>query len=366
MSEQATSPAEAPSPAPAPVAAPAPAAAAPASAPEGIFNAAEIAAIEAANAGTLAPAKPKVDDYAPAGMDAPASAPAEPAASAPAADPVADPADDADPLENITHIKIKPTSFQDLEVLRLMKPRGGQPGLSMQDAFAKVYGAATPAPTTPAAEPAKAPPAAPAPDAEVTALEAEITKLTADAAAEDMDIKTATKLNREVDAKTRKLERIQSDRAAQAKAAEAAKATAAETTFRQKEIAASKEVYTTDPELANPASPRRAEFDTFVKLWGEDPDNEALVSSPRWPVLAYRDFVEAKGPGKAAAPARAPAMPAPPATGAAAAPRVTAATALVPGDTPGGATEPTPGQLLASLDGMGVDQLRALLPTGRR
>lgn len=368
MSEPAIILAAAPSPAPAIVEAVAPVAAI-ASPTEGTFNTAELAAIEAASSGKpVAPAAGKPADYAPAVGITPAEPVAAPAAGevpavAPAAVPTPAPVDDGDgdPLDSIKGIKIKPQNFQDMEVLRLMKPRGGAPGLNLPEAYAKVYGAPV-APAAPKAEAVLAP-AALIPDAELTAIDAEIITLTtaAEKAADDMNTKEAMRLNREIDAKARQRERIEANREAHTKATETAKATEAETNFRQKEIASAQKVYAADPQLADKASPRRQEFDAFVQIWATDPSNKDEVNSPRWSEHAYRDFVEAKGPGKAAAPATVPALPAP-TPGAAAAPRVTAATVLTPGETPSGASALTPTQLLASLDGMSVDQLRALLP----
>ncbi len=379
MSEQASTPAEAPSPAPAPVVAPAPAVATPASSNDSIYTADELAAIEAAASGTLKPATDgKKGEYEvaeltasdalviPPELTAPAAKPAEPAA--PQATKPEDEDDDADPLQAIKGIKLKPTSFQDMEVLRLMKPRAGKPGLTAAEAVAKVYGTAAavtkPEPAAPAAAPAAETPAEPAADPETAAIQSEIAALETEVekASADMDVGKGVKLARRIAAKERQLERIEAERTAAARAAEQAKATEAETSFQQRVTTAAKEVYAARPSLADKASADRAEFDAFLAIKNTDPDYEGIFKSPRWPSVLYREFAEAKGWNKAPAPVRTPALPAP-TPGAPAAPRVTQATALVPGETPGGSGAPTTAQLLASLDSMDPKALFALLPS---
>lgn len=374
MSEKATPQAEVPNPAPAPVEAPAPVVAAASAPTDSIFNADELAAITAAANGTLAPAK-KADDYTPATAAAPVApaAPETPAAAEKPAAPASEapkPADAApteEPTpEKLGKFRVQAKDFKEAELLRHMKT------MSAEEAYAKVYGTHAPpkpADAAPAADksiPATDTPPAPAADPAVDAIKAEIAALEAqsDKAAEDMDTKTANKLNRQILAKEAELREITKAAAARAEAAEEAKQTQAATTFQQRAAESAKEVYAARPSLADKASADRVEFDAFAQLKASDPDYEAIFKSPRWPVLIYREFAEAKGWNKAPAPAPAPALPAP-TPGASAAPRVTAATVLTPGETPGGSVALTEAQLIASLDTMDLSQLRALLPKTR-
>jgi hypothetical protein len=229
MSEQASTPAEAPSPAPAPVVAPAPAVASPASSNDSIYTADELAAIEAAASGTLKPAtEVKKGEYEVAELTASDALVIPPELTAPAAKPAApeaakpeDEDADADPLQAIKGIKLKPTSYQDMEVLRLMKPRAGKPGLTAAEAVAKVYGTAAPTakPEAPATTPAAEAPAAPTADAETTAIQSEIAALEAEVekASDDMDVGKGVKLARQIAAKERQLERIEAERTAEMK-----------------------------------------------------------------------------------------------------------------------------------------------------
>lgn len=328
-----------------------------------VLDPSEIAAIESADKGTLAPAVAK-NDYQPATTLEPAATPAAPAAPAapkpdtPETPPV--PEADLDPApEKLGKFRVSARDFKEAEFLRLSK------SMPVTEAYAKVYGnTAKPAePTTPATTETPATPAKPAEADPAAALRDEIARLEAesDKAAEDLDTKQANRLNRQIVAKEAELRALEASK----KATEQSKATEADTIFRQKETEAAKEVYAARPELANPASAEHKEFTDFYRLKATDPDYATIFESPRWPAIMYREFAEAKGWGKAVAPASAPALPAP-TPGATAAPRATAATVLTPGESSGGPTDLSPAQIMEAIDAMDVTSLRALLPAGRR
>ncbi len=300
--------------------------------------------------------KPAVDPLAPL---VPPVAPAAPAAATPPAPVVPAPEGEEPSPEKLGKFRVQAKDFKEAELLRHMKT------MPASEAYAKVYGA--PAPVAPAAEaPAATPaspatPAAPVANPAIDTLKAEIAKLEADAdkAAEDMDPKTANQLNRQAIAKANQLRDLERDSAATARAADEAKHQQAESNFQQRVTESAKDVYAARPSLADKASPDRVEFDAFVNLKFGDPDYQGIFDSAKWPQVIYREFAEAKGWGKAVAPAAAPALPA--ATpSASAAPRVTSAEVLQPGNTPGGSPV-NAAQLMTDLKTLSVAQLDAIL-----
>jgi hypothetical protein len=303
MSTPATPTAEGSSPAPATIAASAPDKAL----TSDIFTPDELAAIEAAGNGTL-PAAKKPNDYAPAGVDAfaaPAPIPEAPKPDTPETPAVPESNLEEPTPEKLGKFRVQAKDFKEAELLRHMKT------MSAEEAFAKVYGAtksaepAKPAQDETPAKPVDADPAAALRD-EIASLEAE-----SDKAAEDLDTKQANRLNRQIVAKEAELRQIQVEAALSKKAAEQSKATEADTIFRQKETEAAKQVYALRPSLADSASAEHKEFTDFYRLKATDPDYAGIFESPRWPSIMYREFAEAKGWGKAVAPASAPALPAP-------------------------------------------------------
>ncbi len=322
-----------------------------------ILDPSEIAALDAADKGTLAPAEKPSDYQSAISISEPAATPAAPKLDTPETPAV--PEADLDPApEKLGKFRVQAKDFKEAELLRHMKT------MSAEEAFAKVYGSAKPAEVgKPSAEAPAATHAKPAEVDAASALRDEIAKLEADSdkAAEDLDTKQANRLNRQIVAKEAELRQLEQSK----KAAEQSKATEADTIFRQKETEAAKQVYALRPSLADTASAEHKEFTDFYRLKATDPDYAGIFESPRWPAIMYREFAEAKGWGKAATPASAPALPAP-TPGASAAPRATAATVLTPGETAGGTSALTPAQLMEAIDTMDVDQLRALLPSGRR
>lgn len=350
------------------------------------LNAAEIDNIlntPSAKPGNYEGKVPEVGNPPPAAapVSTPPAAEAAPAAATPPATDPAKPAegeDDADPLQALKGIKLKPSSFKDWEGLRMMKPRGGESPADLLTAAIKAYGpeatvarlrelgfSSAEAKAAVATQPAPAPEAAPAPAAEsqaITDAKAKLadieTKLSK--AKEDADVAAIADLTEE--RVMAKLEIREAEKAAResARAAEQAKATEATTHFRQRESAATQEIISAFPKLGDKASPERAEFQQFINLKYGDADYEAIFASPRWPVVLGREFAEAKGWNKAPAPVLPAGNPAP-APGAAPAPRVTAAEVLTPGATQGGAniTAETFVQDLSKMSLKDLDQLLA-------
>lgn len=294
------------------------------------------------------PAAPAATELKPTG--------AAPAATEPeAAKPATTPAEEENPQpEKLGKFRVSARDFKEAEFLRLSK------SMPVPEAYAKVYGtepapAAAPAPAK-TAEPAAAPVEAPA----VADAKATLAKLEADLAKanEDADVAAATKLLREIGKVERTLERAEAEAAAAARAAEQAKATEADNTFRQREAAVIQDVNKRFPQLGDPAS--REEFQQFVNIKYDDPEYAAIFTSPRRFEVLAREFAEAKGWGKATAPAQTVGTPAP-TPGAPAAPRVTAAEALTPGATNGGSGAIDARTALAELRKQGPEALfRAL------
>lgn len=289
----------------------------------------------------------------------PAAPAADPAAAIPpAADPAAPTATDDEPQpEKLGKFRVSARDFKEAEFLRLAK------SMPVPEAYAKAYGT----PQT-AAEPAKSaaqPEAAPAPVADapeltaaksaLTALETQLAK-----AQEDADLGAVTKLMREIGKAERAVERIESEAAASARAAQQSKADEATNNFRQREATVIKEVYSVFPKLGDKASAEHAEFQSFINLKFDDPDYQAIFTSPRWPKVLANEFAEAKGWGKATVPAAPAGNPAP-VPGAPAAPRVTAAEVLTPGSTQGGASVITAETFVQDIGKMSPADLDKLL-----
>ena len=270
--------------------------------------------------------------------------------AAPVAPEAVKPTDEEPAPEKLGKFRVQAKDFKEAELLRHMKT------MSAEDAFKKVYGTQTPAAVT--ATPASDTPAvAPATDDATSALRDEIATLIeqSDKAAEDMEVKQANALNRQIIAKQDELRQIE----AFAKIAKEAKLSEAQTNFQQRATESAKEVYAARPALADKASPERVEFDSFVGLKYGDPDYEAIFQSPRWPSVIYREFAEVKGWNKAAAPAPTPTLPVT-TPGASTAPRVTAATVLVPGETPGGAPV-NAAQLMKDIGNLSIAQIDEIM-----
>lgn len=327
----------------------------------------------------LATASSQPEGETPAAPDAYAvpeetQAPA-PVVAAPAA-PVADPAkpaeapaatapeDDNPQPEKLGKFRVYARDFKEAEFLRLAK------SMPVPEAYAKAYGAPVPTPAAvspaPAAtQPEAAPAAVEAPEL-VTAksvlaeLETKLTK-----AQEEADLGAVTKLMRDIGKAERAVERIEQQAEQQRQAAQQATAEQASNTFRQRESVATQEVISAFPKLGDPASPERAEFQEFVNLKYGDPDFQAIFASPLWPKVLGREFAEAKGWNKAAAPAPAAGTPAP-TPGAPTAPRVTQAEVLTPGSTQGGSGAIDSKSALAALKAQGPEaMLKALNSVSR-
>lgn len=291
---------------------------------------------------------------------APATKPADaaPATPAPAEAPKpADSEDDAPQPEKLGRFRLAARDFREAEFFRLAK------SMPAPEAYAKVYGVAQPAAPSTDATQAAAPAAQPAP-AESPALtdaKTNLAKLETDLAkaTEDADVGAVAKIMREISKAERAIERAEAD----AQAAVRAKQDEQQTTFRQRESAATKEIATAYPKLGDPASPERAEFQQFINLKFGDPDYEAIFASPLWPKVLGREFAEAKGWNKAAAPVLPAGTPAP-IPGAAPAPRVTAAEVLTPGATQGGANI-TAETFVQDLTKMSLKDLDSLLAAAR-
>lgn len=353
MSATATPPAASPSPAPASTATPAAPSTAELISAASNSSSAELESLLGDSPTVATPSV--VPPVTPPG-DAPVVPPVVPPVAPPAEPPVVD---EADPLEGIKGIKIKPSDFQEMEVLRLMKPRDGQKGLTMREAYARVYGE-----NTPTADKAPEAPTAPVKsefDTQIDTVAAEIADLEKkiDAAADQADTREVSKLTREVSKKERDLERL-NDRKAHAEQSKKDQVEQTETnTFRQKQLKSRDELIAKYPVLGDKTSTERREFDEYVKLKSGDPEYSEIFNSPRWPVIMGREFAEAKGLTGAAKPA--PTLPDAPPPVAPAAPRVTAATVITPGGPGGQQFQPTLDGLRKDMTTMSTKDLDSLL-----
>lgn len=288
---------------------------------------------------------------------APAAAPA-----APVIPPVAPKEDDGDlTLESIKGIKIKPNDFQEMEVMRLMKPRDGAKGLTLTEAYQKVYG--TPPSAVAKTEPTEAAPAASAAksefDTKIEGVTADITKLEADlvTAADAADVKEITRIQRELGRKERELERLGEQKTTAEKNAQTQREQAIDTTFRQSQLKARDQLIKEFPVLGDKASQERLDFDAWLNLKKDDPEYAQEFDNPRWPINLGREFAEAKGLSRTAKPA--PTSEAPPV--APAAQRATAAAVITPGGNQGQQFQPTAESLKKDMKNMSVKDLDSLL-----
>ncbi|MDP1581214.1 MAG: hypothetical protein Q8M02_13145 [Candidatus Didemnitutus sp.] len=260
-------------------------------------------------------------------------------------------------------IKVKPADFKEQEVLRLMKPRGGAPGLSMQQAFSKVYGEQS-SPKNDAAKGETETQAAPVD--ELSAKQevlAEIEKKLA-TAADEMDMAAIARLTREAMKAENAIAQLQQ----QAEAKKADVATSGEKDFRQKEQQHTVKAIEEFPSLRDKESPGRKEFDAFIKLKSEDPEYQGVFDSPRWPLIMAREFAvgkgwKANGDGTANAPARPSAnQPNPTKQAVAPAVRATSVEVLEPGSAnPNSTFTPTREQLTRDINNMTAKQLDEML-----
>lgn len=312
-------------------------------------------------------------EASPAAAPAPAAPAAAPAAAAPAegAPAPAAPAKtegDAEPEdgEHITSIKVKPNDYREQEVLRLMKPRDGSPALTLQQAYARVYGEADGKPAEAKKDEPPADPTAPI-VAEITAAETALADLEKQIAkaSEDMDLAAVTKLTREAVRAEQKIQSLRDKVEATKQSAEQA----ATQSFRQIQANYTKQAVELYPALRDTANADRKEFDAFIAAKYNDPEFQGIFESPRWPLIMAKEFAESKGwtpasKSTAPAPAAAPAAPAPkqPTPVAPSAARATAAAVVAPGAPGEGSTfTPTKETLMANVDKLSAKELDALL-----
>jgi hypothetical protein len=326
--------------------------------PPGAQMTAEPAAAPAAQ--PAAPAKPD---------ETPPATPDPEAAKAPEGE------DDPAP-EKLGRFRIQAQDFRHAEFLRLTAGRRKdgvviEEPLSVSEAYAKVYGPPK-AEQKPEAKDGDAPPkqdAAPASphDTKLATATTELEALEAsqNKAIEDGELRDVARIGREIARKEREIERLNEQKANEQRASEEKREQSEFDTFRQKESAAAAEVKKQFPQLGDKASPERAEFDAWLKIKQDDPDYAAMFASPRWPIMAARDFAADKGlkPAEATPPAAAPsaspsATPAVPPQ----ASRTTAATVLTPGgQSPGTSFVPTRESFSRDVQQMPVDELDKLL-----
>jgi hypothetical protein len=286
-----------------------------------------------------------VPDETAAPTAAPAPAPEAPAATAPE--------DDNPQPEKLGKFRVSARDFKEAEFLRLAK------SMPVPEAYAKAYGApvATPAAvTSPAAAQPEAAPAAPVEAPELVAAKSALATLETQLAKaqEDADLGAVTKIMRDIGKAERAIERAEQQAEQQRQAAQQGKAQEADNTFRQREAAVIQDVKARFPQLGDKAS--EAEFQQFVNIKYDDPEYTAIFTSPRRFEVLAREFAEAKGWNKAAAPASAAGTPAP-TPGAPAAPRVTSAEVLTPGSTQGGSGAIDARSALAALRAQGSEAL---------
>lgn len=317
------------------------------------------------------------------GQTAPPPAPAADPAQAPAPEPVVpapapqtpaagESEDDGDDLKKM---RVTPNDFKEREVIRLMKPKRDphgnvlERGLTLQEAYAKVYG--TPAAATPAAQTPASPtdqpetpadPALTSYDQRITEINAQIKKLSEERAAarEDADLEKADSLSDQLADARAELKILSNERQGYIRNSEQA----AIQSFQSQVTASRDRALAQHPELQAEGSLHRLALDAYVQRSLNDPARSNEWSDPNWPERLIGEFTQKHGlkaGGAAPKPASAvaPAAPATPAT-------PTPPSALLrqpPRQVPGA-------KLVTSADGaqpsvrpaLTVDDLRAALP----
>lgn len=274
---------------------------------------------------------PVVPPAAPAPVETPAApvaeVPAEPTAQ-PASEPQGEP--QAQPAEGVEEVgfpknwRVEAHDYMAAEFYRLQKPRNGKPGLSVPEAYEKVYGRAeTPAPTTQT-------PAAPAPeptaevDAQIESLGRAVGELAAeiDQKAEDSDIKALVKLQAEQARKERQLEQLKTQREAIVHSLADQQVEQNVAMYQEQRKASAQEAVAAYPALADANGEARAQYNEAVERLRADKANVPLFDSPNWPMFVADYVARTQGWRSGAAPSAPP--PPPPRAAPPPAPRVAA------------------------------------------
>lgn len=321
-----------------------------------------------------APAAPAAAPSTPAKADVPP--PEKPAHEPP---PPAQPKteDDDQPDEHgVKAIKVRPADYKEQEVLRLMKPRDGSKGLTLPEAYQRVYGAEQPKPADKGTTTETTPPADPAAQVTAQITEKETALAQAEAklkkAADDMDVAEVARLTREtirieseISGLKSKAEQVRAD-------AERQQTASAEQIFRQQEKQNTSKAIELFPALAKADNAERKEFDAFIEAKAQDPEYSGIFSSPRWPLIMAREFAEGKGWSPTAkrtdTPPASPVTTTPPNQPVVAAPaaRATAAAVIEPGNPGSGSFTPTADALERDLGKYTAKQLDEMLAEQNR
>lgn len=312
---------------------------------------------------------------APAAPEPTAANPEAPTPQAPQAT-----AEDDDQGDELKKMRVLPKDFQEREVIRLMKPsrdaQGNEvPGLSLRDAYLKVYGTTTPqqaqAPqgeqpnATPAAAPQEpaADPALQGYDTQLSELSAKIEKLSKerDQAREEIENAKADKLSDEIADARAELKLLTHERNGYLRQKETSQVRSLEqqiTSSRDRALAQY-------PDLQAADSMARLALDGYVQNALADPKRATFFADPTWPEKITAEFASKHGLRKTGSSAATSPAATPSATPPKAAPQPAPTPQLRP------RPQQVPGaRLMTSADGgqpsatpqATVEELRAALP----
>jgi hypothetical protein len=187
--------------------------------------------------------------------------------------------------------RVRPRNDLDQQVIDLYRSEGFNG--SFADASRIIYGQTASPQQSPEVERPREPSYADQIDEYINKVNGEIQELNAkvNEAAENMDTVEAIKLQQQImdrrlsiqKAESKKdmfMDRVRSE---------------VESTQRQKSMESRQVAVNEYPDLDNPNSLYRKEFDNFIELTQADPDYAPIYKSPRWPEMMAREFAAYKG-----------------------------------------------------------------------
>jgi hypothetical protein len=193
--------------------------------------------------------------------------------------------------ERLAKRRVRPRSELDQQVIDLYRSSGFQG--SFQDASQIIFGANE----TPQTQQVQAPqPDLPQSDPyedHITGLRENISKLESEIteATEEMDTTKAMELQRDLFRKELEVQKVQSER----QIVEERHRMSAHEAQRQKAMNSREKAVSMYPDLDNKESLYRKEFDHFLTNAEQNPDYQAVFSSPRWAEIMANEFAVMKG-----------------------------------------------------------------------
>lgn len=193
--------------------------------------------------------------------------------------------------ERLAKRRIRPKNNLDQQVIDLYRSEGFEG--TFQEASRIIYGE-----PQPSAQPAVSEESAPRDvykesNEKVESIRGEISELTEKVreASENLDTVEALNLQREIMMKELEIQKIETRTEIQRDRERAE----FETTQRQKSSESRNRAVSDYPELNDPNSLYRKEFDNFVNQSYSNPDYSPIFQSPKWPEMMAREFAQMKG-----------------------------------------------------------------------